>query len=202
MAAVSQARTNSGFGSMTFLGAVDHTGEFSGESPDLVVQDDVDESVLDLARSTYGDDVLFVVHRDFNHNAVVYQANRSDDGNLNPTKPIKVFWMMRNSEEDDGSRVEALTILEKPIYGFKTKRVANNMVVGSVSALGGENITVFQHGSGRFRAGVQFQGESNILERIMAFTEPRIGGSFPAVKQLHITATNSSGRSTTLYFNP
>ena len=65
-------------------------------------------------------DVLFVVKHSNSPNMVVYEAKKTPFKNLDPKKPIDVYWLMQTK----GARTEALTILEwKLAFGFKLKTI-------------------------------------------------------------------------------
>ncbi len=64
---------------------------------------------------------LFRVERSTNANVVVYQANRTADGELDRLDPVRAEWIMR---AEDGRR-EALTFLERSFaYGFDVETAA------------------------------------------------------------------------------
>lgn len=64
---------------------------------------------------------IFRIERSTNANVVVYQANRTADGRLDPRDPVRAEWIMR---AEDGRR-EPLTFLERSFaYGFDVEAAA------------------------------------------------------------------------------
>ncbi|CAH0474511.1 unnamed protein product [Peronospora belbahrii] len=78
--------------------------------------------------------VAFIIQRSNNTNTVVYAGCKSRDGNsLDPTNPMKVFWIMY---EKDGNPREDLTMIERnTAYGitFKPSDVPGEYIVAIAS---------------------------------------------------------------------
>jgi hypothetical protein len=65
-------------------------------------------------------DVLFVVKHSKSPNMVVYQAKRTLQNDLDPQKPIDVYWLMQTK----GAKTEAVTMIEwKMAFGFKLQTI-------------------------------------------------------------------------------
>ena len=65
-------------------------------------------------------DVLFVVKHSKSPNLVVYEAKRTAKKELDPQKPVDVYWLMKTK----GAKTEALTLIEwKLAFGFKLETI-------------------------------------------------------------------------------
>jgi len=93
-------------------------------------------------------DILFVVKHCKSPNVVVYQANRTADRELNPEKPVDVYWLMNTK----GKTTEALTFIEwKMAFGFKLNTIVKGKKYKiSLNAVKNKTITISQNQYGEF----------------------------------------------------
>lgn len=63
---------------------------------------------------------IFYVQRSLNSNTIVYTARIGDDGQLDPKRPVDVFWRRYN---DDGERKELSSIERSMAFGVKVDPV-------------------------------------------------------------------------------
>lgn len=61
---------------------------------------------------------LFIIERSKNANIVRYDAQFTDEGDLDPDKPVVAYWILH---EEEGQREELSWIQRKMAYGFKTR---------------------------------------------------------------------------------
>ena len=69
------------------------------------------------------DNLLFYIQRNHNANTIVYVANFDEEGNLNPKKPIDVFWI-RYAE--NGKRMKLRFIEKWFVYGVTCEKTNNH----------------------------------------------------------------------------
>ncbi|MGE0561943.1 MAG: DUF4833 domain-containing protein [Flavobacteriales bacterium] len=80
------------------------------------------------------ENMLFYVQKSFNQNTVVYTLNIDENGTINHTYPVNVFW--RRYQED--GRKRELTQIEKTFgYGVKAKplKTKPNTYIFSIAAI-------------------------------------------------------------------
>ncbi|MCB0381461.1 MAG: DUF4833 domain-containing protein [Flavobacteriales bacterium] len=80
------------------------------------------------------ENMLFYVQKSFNQNTVVYTLNIDEDGTINHSNPVNVFW--RRYQED--GRKRDLTQIEKTFgYGVKSKALKDrpNTYIFSIAAI-------------------------------------------------------------------
>ena len=108
------ASSSNGFSSMTLLGTTNFAGVFEGPNRDyLMLGNHNPSNMLTHVRQWLGNDVVFIIERNFNRNVVVYKMRRMSNGHVNPTTPLDVFWLLVNDnatfgdfvsdDDDDGS---------------------------------------------------------------------------------------------------
>lgn len=66
---------------------------------------------------------LFYLQRDPNTNTVIYELNLKADGNVDPERPINVYWM-RYAEK--GQKEDLSYVQKKFAYGVQSKAIGNN----------------------------------------------------------------------------
>ncbi|MBL0328266.1 MAG: DUF4833 domain-containing protein [Bacteroidetes bacterium] len=63
------------------------------------------------------ENMLFYIQRTINSNTIVYALNQNNDGSLNETEPIKVYWI----KYEQGGKIDPLTYIQKNYaYGIKS----------------------------------------------------------------------------------
>lgn len=188
------------------------------------------DTMLNYVRSWLGPDVLFLVERSFNRNVVVYKLRRDASGEVDGTDPVEVFWLMLQAEhgwadmtedtdsDDSGSEngaqsppqktvpvmhTEDLTTVERTLaYGLNISRgdSVGRFVVG-IRALRGEPLYVSNHPMHGWITAIMWKGEPLVMERIMAYTEPRAWGLWPTVRQMHVRVKTIRNQPKILYFH-
>ncbi|MDF1547600.1 MAG: DUF4833 domain-containing protein [Bacteroidales bacterium] len=128
-------------------------------------------------------DVLFIVKHCKSPNIVVYQANRTSQKDLDPEKPVDVYWLMNTK----GKKTESLTYIEwKMAFGFKL----NTLVKGkkytiSLNAVKDKEITISQNTSGEFEGFIKINGVFSKLKDVFVNFEYSFG--LPDVKYVDFT---------------
>lgn len=130
---------------------------------------------------------LFYLQRNLNKNTIVYDVNLSEDGKINPRKPIDVYWM-RYGDNAEGTRKGLSWVQRKFAYGYKSKLKKSgndNQSEGFVIKLvayGERNIDLEEVGQGIYRAVMQIDGVRCQLTHIYVFADE--SGFWPNV--LHV----------------
>jgi len=123
-------------------------------------------------------DVLFIVKHCKSPNIVVYQANRTSQKDLDPEKPVDVYWLMNTK----GKKTESLTYIEwKMAFGFKL----NTLIKGkkyriSLNAVKDKEITISQNAYGEFEGFISINGVLSRLKDVFVNFEYSFG--LPDVK--------------------
>lgn len=68
------------------------------------------------------DHLLFYLQRNHNANTIVYDANFDKDGNLDPQKPVDVYWLRY---DEKGQRMELRTIERWRVFGVTCEKADN-----------------------------------------------------------------------------
>ena len=109
--------------------------------------------------------LLFYIQKSFNQNTVVYALNLDQDGKINASNPIKVFW--RRYQED--GRIRELTQLEKTFgFGVKAKPVKAkpNTYIFSIVALKDKQFVVTQTEQGKPYVITSINDKNSLIERV------------------------------------
>ena len=106
---------------------------------------------------------LFIVERSKNANIVHYDAQFTDDGNLDPKEPVIAYWVLL---AEDGRRKKLSWIERKKAYGFtiETDQPVNSYKMTMV-AVPEHQITVKQE-KDSVRAEVDIDGRPAVLEKM------------------------------------
>lgn len=136
---------------------------------------------------------LFYIQRSKNTNAIVYEVNTDDNGNLNPVEPVRVFWIRYSSD----STTEGLTYIQKRYaYGLDVIPVKDHkdqFVLNFVSYTR-KKIYLFRDSpSGRFHAYTSINGKLSQLDRIFI----RINGGtfwFPNIVDIELNGKDPATR--------
>jgi hypothetical protein len=106
---------------------------------------------------------LFIVERSKNANVVHYDAQFTDDGNLDPKEPVIAYWVLL---AEDGRRKKLSWIERKKAYGFtiESDRSGNSYKMTMV-AVPEHQITVKQE-KDAVRAETDIDGRRAVLEKM------------------------------------
>mmetsp|Transcript_7307 Transcript_7307/g.14563 ORF Transcript_7307/g.14563 Transcript_7307/m.14563 type:complete len:175 (-) Transcript_7307:114-638(-) len=146
----------------------------------------------ELLNTFCGKNVLFFIERDSNCNAVIYEANIGADGKLDPSEPVKVYWILYAR---DPIVEEGLTLIERnTAYGSKTvesKEKPGHYIV-TLSALPEKQIHVFQDEAGVVHAITKIDGVDKELLHVFVTTTTNMIG-IPKVKHIDIKGRGEDG---------
>ena len=171
----------SGFSAMTFLGSTNFAGIFEGTESNRNILMNGNRNpfnMLNKVRSLLGNDVVFIIERNFNRNVVVYKIRRMTNGQIDTENPLEVFWLIvsetgntetssgsefvesgddsDNSEDDDSINIlfsnyqtEELTQIEQTMaYGVTNTPVVLGEFRVSIRALNGQFIYIRENPNG------------------------------------------------------
>lgn len=132
-----------------------HAGNLANVSTDETISGGF-ESATDKNPVVSQKDILFVVKHCKSPNIVVYQANRTTSSELNPEKPVDVYWLMNTK----GKTTEALTYIEwKMAFGFKLNTIVKGKKYKiSLNAVKNKIITISQNQYGEFEGFILING--------------------------------------------
>lgn len=114
--------------------------------------------------------LLFYIQKSFNTNTVVYTLNIDNDGHINGSNPVNVFW--RRYQED--GRKRELTTLEKTFgFGVKAKplKTKPNTYIFSIVALKDKKFIVTQTEQGKPYVITTINEKNSIIERVYVKAE-------------------------------
>lgn len=146
-------------------------------------------------KENHDTNVAFVIHRNTNKNVVVYAGNFQDDGTVNTSTPIKVYWVMF---EKATPTTEGLNMVERnTAYGISTESA--NADAGEYSlmltALKDRKLNAtIADGNVIVKGTVNGQADC-ILERVFVNMKTKWG--MPAVDHIQIFAKDSNGNEVT-----
>jgi len=120
--------------------------------------DELNSSILDSK------DVLFVVKHSKSPNMVVYEAKRTAKKDLDPQKPVDVYWLMKTK----GAKTEALTFIEwKMAFGFKLQTILRGKSYKiNLNAIKDQEITITQNQQGRVEGLMKLNGVLTKLKEV------------------------------------
>lgn len=116
-------------------------------------------------------DPLFTIERNENKNVVQYDACLLPDDNVSDSKPVDVYWILSNGEEEKLSALE-----NKLAYGIGSEeKLGKNRFRIFLAGLRNRSIIV-EKMDGDYRALTQINGESSVLEKIYVNSKKPIFG--------------------------
>jgi len=111
---------------------------------------------------------LFVIRRSLNANIVVYDAVRDSQGNLDPTSPVKAYWLLN---ADKGERADLNLIEKVEAYGVEVGSSTKQSAQITVKALKDRPISVRIEGK-RPEAIARISGQDALLRSVFVKTVP------------------------------
>lgn len=128
---------------------------------------------------------LFYLQRTKNTNTIVYELNRTDDGNLDEDDPVKVYW--RHFEV--GTNVtNDLSFFEKvSVYGVSSQKTASGFKI-KLKAFKDRAINLVKDKAGQFVGQMLINGKMVRLDRI--YVESREGMIMPTVLHVDLFGTD------------
>jgi len=114
---------------------------------------------------------LFRIERGKNRNVVQYNACLLQSNKLSEENPVEAYWVLANGQKEELNIVES-----KQAYGIEHKeKLGENKFRILLAALKDRNIIV-QKMKGDYKAVVQINGESSILEKVYVESEEQTVG--------------------------
>jgi len=114
---------------------------------------------------------LFRIERSKNRNVVQYNACLLQNNKLSEENPVEAYWVLANGQKEELNIVES-----KQAYGIEHKeKLGENKFRILLAALKDRNIIV-QKMKGDYKAVVQINGESSILEKVYVESEEQTVG--------------------------
>ena len=94
--------TKEGFEKITLIGTTNFAGIYEGVAHDsLMPLNRNPSSMLRRVKTMLGNDVVFIIERNFNRNVVVYKMRRTANGLIKSDNPIDVFWLIIPDDSDN-----------------------------------------------------------------------------------------------------
>lgn len=112
---------------------------------------------------------LFHIARSVNRNLVCYDVNL-EKGNLNPRKPLKVYWI--NREEHPGKRGELSYIQRKMAYGYKVVSSRPGLSICTLTAYPKRQLVITRWKSG-YACLVTINKQKALLRSLYVKAHPR-----------------------------
>ncbi len=110
---------------------------------------------------------LFYLQRTIDVNTVMYEVNYTPKGQINKTKPVKVYWI----DFADGGKIKPLTFVQSKLaYGIESKELAGPEIRFEINLVSYKNIKMYLKPSGKhhnYRVHVTIKGKECILTNIL-----------------------------------
>lgn len=126
---------------------------------------------------------LFFIQRNKNKNTIVYDARMNDDGSINDSEPVDVYWRRYNGSAK-GHRGELKWIEQKFAYGYSSKSDKNGGFYVELVAYDGRKIHLKKDGSGQPIATIEINGKNCYLDYLWVFADE--SGAWPTVIHVDI----------------
>jgi hypothetical protein len=123
---------------------------------------------------------LFTVERSKNANVVIYDAHLTNDGGLDPERPVSVYWLLK---AEQGQRADLNRIERQRAYGFDVH--ADKDDPGSYRMIfkaGKKRTFLVRLQDGCAQAIVKIHGRPAVVTRI--FVKSKEGGVMPTVESV------------------
>lgn len=135
---------------------------------------------------TVNDNSLFYIQRSKNTNAIVYELNRSPEGQINTVEPVKIFWIRYTS---DSSLADLTLVQNKYAYGIEATPVneQKNSFVLHFNAYKKRSFFLMPvKNSKRYAALTKINGQLAELKKVFISTS---GGTFwfPQIDYIELT---------------
>ncbi len=148
------------------------------------------------------DKTLFYIQRTHNTNTIVYNINTGKDGEIDPSAPVKIFWI-RYAEK--GDTAELSYIQRHYAYGVESKLMDANKKSYRLNFVSYEKRDIYLMKSSlenKYHAYISINGKLSVLYKIFVKIE---GGSFwiPHIKYVEITGKDiANGKTVSERFTP
>lgn len=150
----------------------------------------------------FSDKTLFYIQRTHNANTIVYNINTGKDGKIDPSSPVKIFWI-RYAEK--GDTAELSYIQRHYAYGVQSKLIDVNKKSYKLNFVSYDKRDIYLMKSSlenKYRAYISINGKLSVLYKIFVKIE---GGSFwiPHIKYVEITGRDiANGKTVFERFTP
>ncbi|PKV75968.1 DUF4833 domain-containing protein [Pontibacter ramchanderi] len=144
-------------------------------------------------------DLKFYVQRDPNANTVVYELNRTAQGQLNETEPIHAYWIRY---ADGGEQRELNYIQRKFAYGLNTKKLGKDHYELKFVSYSKLALYLRKDAAGRYNVYTTINQKEAILDRVFVRIE---GGTFWVPNVLYVELKGrdaTTGKAVTGRFKP
>jgi len=141
-----------------------------------------------IARAEGCPEHLFTVERSKNANIVVYDALLTNDGALDPERPVTVYWLLK---AEQGQRADLNRIERQRAYGFDIHAIKDRP--GSyrmVFKAGKKRTFLVRLRDGCAEAVVKIHGHPAVVTRI--FVKSKEGGMMPTVESVEFFGRDAS----------
>ncbi len=143
------------------------------------------------------DNMLFFIQRNLNANAVVYESNFDEEGNLDSEDPITVYWMRY---ADDGAKKDLGWFEKKLAYGVSTKKINDTEFEVELVAYDGRKFTLKQIAKNKAEVFVTINGISQLVKHV--YLEASDGGLMPSVAFIELFGEAEDGTAVYEKFKP
>lgn len=129
--------------------------------------------------------MLFYLQRTLDKNTVIYELNYESNGELNKSKPVKVYWL----DFDNGWKVSPLTFAQNMFaYGVESELVNEMEKVFKINLVSFKKIDLYLKPTGkekRYQAHVSLNGKPSLLSKIFVKI---VGGTYikPVVSYIEL----------------
>lgn len=133
------------------------------------------------------DSLLFYIQRNRNSNTVIYDAQFNDDGTINATKPMDIYWLQY---DEDGKRKELSSIERTFAYGIKHKQLDTTGTFFQIELASKKDHAFWlkQVAPHKAKMFTRINGEMAQLDYIYFFAD--FSGWWPSVEYVELYGTN------------
>jgi len=132
---------------------------------------------------------MFYLQRTVDRNTVIYELNYEADGELNPKRPLKIYWI----DFEDGAKISPLTFTQsKFAYGINSDLIDKTKKIYQIHLVSYEKIKFYLKPTGKnnhYEMHASIKGKPAVLKRVFITI---IGGTYltPIVSYIELMGTD------------
>jgi len=139
------------------------------------------------------DTLLFYIQRNHNSNTIIYDAKYDENGNLDKTEPIIVYW---RRYDEQGQKMELRTIEKWHAYGVEWEK-SENIEIYNIELVADKKHKFWLQQLAPYKSVIitEINKKRSILNHIYIFADN--SGLWPTVKYIELFGTDTKTKETT-----
>jgi len=131
------------------------------------------------------ENMVFYIQRNQNISTVIYELNLDSENNINPSRPLNIYWKHYCKEREDK---EINHIQRKLAYGINHAFINDNILKINIVSYTKYDIFISKNNEGMYIASSEINGKMAILSNVYVFAEEI--GAFPIVRYVELYGTH------------